>query len=141
MGAGQSKNNPSVHRFPKKTLPFSFLEQVGLTVLCCFWQKLSRPALKRAVSKRVRDVVGRYKGRVIHWDVVNEALHGPYMEEKLNDRNFQASMFRLVDQVDPIVQKFINDYNVIEYYNDPDSSASKVIEVRNVYRFLNLTCT
>lgn len=95
-----------------------------------FSQALSKDQLLNAVIKRVHDSVGRYKGQFQHWDVNNEYLHGQYFEEALKDPNFSASMFRLTQRLDPKVLKFVNDYNIIEYYYDPLSSPALMLEVR-----------
>ncbi|CAN6305435.1 unnamed protein product [Urochloa humidicola] len=39
--------------------------------------------LKAAMQKRLKSVVSRYAGKVIHWDVVNENLHFNFFETKL----------------------------------------------------------
>ena len=38
--------------------------------------------LKAAMQKRLKSVVSRYAGKVIHWDVVNENLHFNFFEGK-----------------------------------------------------------
>merc|ERR1712106_165407 len=58
------------------------------------------------------DIVGRYKGRVTHWDVNNEMLHGDYFERTLGN-NIRAEMFKWTKEVDPGCQTFVNDYEVL----------------------------
>ena len=54
------------------------------------------------------DIVGRYKGRVTHWDVNNEMLHGDYFERTLGN-NIRAEMFKWTKEVDPGCQTFVNE--------------------------------
>lgn len=85
--------------------------------------------LRAAVNQRVDEVVLRYKGKMAHWDVVNEGLHGKFFDYRLKDKNFTANVYRRVARLDPSVVKFVNDYNVIEYYYDTDSTPQKMLEV------------
>merc|ERR1719436_1848579 len=58
------------------------------------------------------DIVGRYKGRLTHWDVNNEMLHGDYFERTLGN-NIRAKMFQWTKEIDPECQTFVNDYEVL----------------------------
>eukprot|EP00271_Cylindrocystis_brebissonii_P002564 TRINITY_DN1328_c2_g1_i2.p1 TRINITY_DN1328_c2_g1~~TRINITY_DN1328_c2_g1_i2.p1 ORF type:complete len:616 (+),score=67.33 TRINITY_DN1328_c2_g1_i2:718-2565(+) len=84
-------------------------------------QALSKPALVSAMQKRLESVVNRYKGKVMHWDVYNEMLHGHYYQTRVNN-SIAAWMYKATRQLDPSVKLFVNDYNVIEYYGDPLST-------------------
>lgn len=96
-------------------------------------QNLSPSQVVDAVRNRVRDVVSRYKGRFLHWDVVNEMLHGSYFEEATGDPNFAAKIYALVKEIDPKVLTFVNDYNVIEQPFDPSSTPEVYIRVSSHY--------
>ena len=50
----------------------------------------------------------------MHWDVDNENLHGAWFEETTRQHDLLAQMFRDVNQVDPNVKLFINDYMVLK---------------------------
>ena len=54
------------------------------------------------------DIVGRYKGRLTHWDVNNEMLHGDYFERTLGN-NIRAKMFQWVKEADPSCMTFTNE--------------------------------
>ena len=53
--------------------------------------------------------------RLVHWDVDNENLHGAWFEEATGQHDLLAQMFTDVNQVDPNVALFINDYNVVSW--------------------------
>lgn len=86
-----------------------------------------KPASKELVLKRLRDhihaVVGRYKGRIYAWDVVNEAVDdGPdstkiYRTERtpwwtlFQGPEFIDAAFRYAREADPKVKLYYNDYS------------------------------
>ena len=59
------------------------------------------------------DFVGNYF-RLVHWDVDNENLHGAWFEEATGQHDLLAQMFTDVNQVDPNIKLFINDYMVVK---------------------------
>ena len=59
------------------------------------------------------DFVGNYF-RLVHWDVDNENLHGALFEEATGRHDLLAQMFTDVNQLDPNVKLFINDYRVVK---------------------------
>ena len=76
------------------------------------------------MKDHITTVVGRYKGRVKGWDVVNEALNddgtlrnsrwlriiGERLEEKKYE--FIAKAFEYAHQADPDAELYYNDYNL-----------------------------
>ncbi|MBN8460360.1 MAG: endo-1,4-beta-xylanase [Verrucomicrobia bacterium] len=82
-----------------------------------------KPATREVLLKRMKDhiqtVVGRYKGRIKGWDVVNEALSdgGP---EPLRDSpwrriigdDFIEQAFRFAHEADPKAELYYNDYGL-----------------------------
>ena len=65
----------------------------------------------------IRTVVGRYRGRIEQWDVVNEALdddarprRSPWFEAMGID--YIADAFRWAHETDPSARLYLNDYNV-----------------------------
>lgn len=82
------------------------------------------------MDNRVDTVVKRYKGKYKHWDVLNEMLHGSFYEERLENKNFAGGLFRKVKNLDPNVKLFLNDYNVVEYYNDQEATPETYLEVQ-----------
>jgi endo-1,4-beta-xylanase len=80
-----------------------------------------KPATREALIERMRDhihtVVGRYKGRIRGWDVVNEALNedgtlrqSPWM--KIIGEDYIAMAFRFAHEADPALELYYNDYSV-----------------------------
>jgi len=76
---------------------------------------------RETLLKRLRDhiatVVGRYKGRIKGWDVVNEALsqngtmrQSPWM--KIIGEDYLAKAFEFAHEADPDAQLYYNDYDL-----------------------------
>ena len=67
------------------------------------------------------DILNCFKssqGRLEHWDVNNEMLHGNFFEEATGDPDIRVKMFQMVEAKDPSVLRFINDYSVLLYETD-----------------------
>jgi endo-1,4-beta-xylanase len=111
-----------------------FAGQRGLKVVghCLVWAKDDRtpewffrdgdkPASRELLMNRMRHhietEVGRYRGRIWMWDVVNEALDDgtnylrPSGWEKLLGEDFIADAFRIAHEADPKALLVYNDYN------------------------------
>jgi GH35 family endo-1,4-beta-xylanase/lysophospholipase L1-like esterase len=85
---------------------------------------LTRDALLARMEHHIKTVVGRYKGRIKGWDVVNEALEGDGSmrdtkwlqiigegsEEQKYD--FIEHAFRWAHEADPNAELYYNDYNL-----------------------------
>jgi len=80
--------------------------------------------LRALVDAQLRTVVGRYAGRIAHWDVVNEPLTffgDPGAADGLDNTVFRRllgpdyvrEMLELVHALDPDAQLFINDFLVL----------------------------
>ncbi|XP_021837830.1 endo-1,4-beta-xylanase 5-like [Spinacia oleracea] len=80
--------------------------------------------LKDAAEKRMKSVVSRYKGRLIHWDVVNENLHFSFYENKLGE-NVSAEFYARAYELDQKPVLFMNEYNTIEFSRDEYSIPAK----------------
>lgn len=80
-------------------------------------QPASKAQLLARLEQHISTVVGRYKGRVHGWDVVNEALNedGSLRDTKwrqiLGD-DYIATTFALVHKIDPSAKLYYNDYNL-----------------------------
>jgi endo-1,4-beta-xylanase len=79
------------------------------------------PADRDTLLKRMRDhihtVVGRYKGRVGGWDVVNEALNedGTLRQSdwlKIIGDDFLIEAFKAAHEADPAAELYYNDYSL-----------------------------
>jgi len=77
---------------------------------------LSADDLRTEVERHIRSVASHYRGRVLAWDVVNEAiddatlgLRDSTFRQKLGDR-YIADAFRIAHDADPQALLFYNDY-------------------------------
>jgi endo-1,4-beta-xylanase len=80
-------------------------------------QPLTRDALLARMRDHIQTVVGRYKGRIKGWDVVNEALNEdgtlrptPWM--KIIGPDYIAKAFQYAHEADPAAELYYNDYNL-----------------------------
>jgi endo-1,4-beta-xylanase len=80
---------------------------------------LSREALLDRMRDHISNVVGRYKGRIHGWDVVNEALNEDGTLRKsqwynIIGEDYIAQAFKFAAEADPKTELYYNDYN-LEY--------------------------
>lgn len=78
---------------------------------------LEREALLERMRDHIDKVVGRYKGRVDSWDVVNEALNedGSYRESKwyqIIGEDYLIKAFQYAHEADPEAELYYNDYSM-----------------------------
>ena len=80
-------------------------------------QPLSRDELLARMREHISTVVGRYKGRIKGWDVVNEALNedgtlrqSPWM--RIIGPDYIAKAFQFAHEADPAAELYYNDYNL-----------------------------
>ena len=78
---------------------------------------MSKEVLIERMHKHIATLVGRYKGRVKGWDVVNEAINddGSYRESpfyKIIGKDFIKLAFQFAHEADPDAQLYYNDYNM-----------------------------
>ena len=78
---------------------------------------VSRKILLKRLQDHIKKVVGRYKGRINGWDVVNEALNedgtlrqSPWM--KIIGEDYIELAFRYAHKADPKAELYYNDYSV-----------------------------
>lgn len=78
---------------------------------------ISRDSLVARMRDHIRTVVGRYKGRIKGWDVVNEALNEDGTMRKspwfnIIGEDFVALAFQFAREADPAAQLYYNDYSL-----------------------------
>jgi len=78
---------------------------------------LTRDPLLERMHDHIRTVMGRYKGRIGGWDVVNEALNedgtlrqSPWL--KIIGEDFIAKAFQFAHEADPAAELYYNDYSL-----------------------------
>ena len=78
---------------------------------------LTRDALLRRMRDHIRTVVGRYKGKIGGWDVVNEALEedgtmrqSPWL--KIIGEDYLLKAFQFAHEADPNAQLYYNDFSL-----------------------------
>lgn len=112
-----------------------FGEKNGLEVFghCLIWHSQCTPdfcydkegnlispeLLKERMKQHISTVVGRYKGRIKGWDVVNEAVleDGSYRESpfyQILGREFIPWAFQCAQEADPGCELYYNDYSMHE---------------------------
>ena len=78
---------------------------------------VSKEVLTQRIKTHIFTVVGRYKGRVDSWDVVNEAIEddGSYRQSKffkILGEDFIKLAFKFAHQADPDAELYYNDYSM-----------------------------
>src|ERR1022692_988092 len=78
---------------------------------------LTRDALLERMHDHIRTVVGRYKGRIGGWDVVNEALNEDGSLRKsqwltIIGDDYIAKAFQFAHEADPAAELYYNDYSI-----------------------------
>jgi endo-1,4-beta-xylanase len=80
-------------------------------------QPLTREALLERMQDHIRTVVGRYKGKIHGWDVVNEALNedGTMRQSpwyRIIGDDFILKAFQFAHEADPNAELYYNDYSL-----------------------------
>ena len=79
-----------------------------------WFEALSTTEARRAVEDQIRTTVGRYRGRVAAWDVVNEAIGDSGLRDTVYLRklgpSYIAEAFRIAHEADPEALLIYNDY-------------------------------
>ncbi len=124
---------PDTYNFEPADKYVEFGEKNGMFIVghCLVWHSQTpqwvfqdeqgNPQTRDGLLKRMRDhintVVGRYKGRVHGWDVVNEALNedGTLRQSqwmKIIGDDYVARAFEYAHEADPKAELYYNDYSL-----------------------------
>lgn len=120
-----NERQPGREDYSRADAMAAWCQQNGIPVRghCIFWEPerwqpqwvraLEHPdALRAAVERRMESVVGHCRGKVVHWDVNNEMLHGSFFRDRLGG-DIHAWMFQRAHQLDPDARLFVNDFNIL----------------------------
>ncbi|XP_050401021.2 uncharacterized protein LOC126817893 [Patella vulgata] len=86
-----------------------------------FAKQMNGTELNRTIQDRIKFITGLTKGKLEHWDVNNELLHGQYFEETVGDPHYSQKMYKAVHKSDPYARLFLNDYDVLAMGSNTDS--------------------
>jgi len=147
MKWGPSEPEPGVWNFADADRLVEFAEQHAMAVKghALMWhmqlpawidESVEPKVLRDAMTAHIRGLVGRYRGRVLAWDVVNEAvaeggggLRDSILLRKLGP-GYIAEAFRVAHEADPDALLLYNDYFL---KGDPgDKSAAVLALVREL---------
>jgi len=124
---------PGIYNFAPPDRYVGFGEKNGMTIIghTLVWHNqtpqwvfqdsagklITREALLERMRDHIRTVVGRYKGRIKGWDVVNEALNedGSLRETpwlKIIGEEYIAKAFEFAHEADPNAELYYNDYSL-----------------------------
>ncbi|XP_056008704.1 uncharacterized protein LOC125664271 [Ostrea edulis] len=78
------------------------------------WVKgLSTSDLYAEMQAHIQDVMSHTQGKLVHWDVNNENLHGDYYERHTGDPDITHKMFQWIHSKDPSIKLFLNDFSIL----------------------------
>lgn len=111
-------------------------------------QPASRELVLARLRNHIKTVVGRYKGRVKQWDVVNEAINdGPGLLRpspwlRAMGEDFIAEAFRAAHEADPDAILTYNDYNIELDYKRPKALEllKKLVEQKVPIHAVGIQC-
>lgn len=97
-------------------------------------QDVTREVLIERMKNHITTVVGRYKGRVKGWDVVNEAIedNGDWRKNKfyrIIGEDYLQIAFEAAHAADPEAELYYNDYNMFK-----EGKRNKVVELVKAFK-------
>lgn len=108
---------------------------------CSWMANLSNAEAAKAMENHVKVMVGRYKGKIAQWDVVNEAfnddgsLRNMTWRTKLGD-DYIAKVFQWAHEADPNAELYYNEFSFESAYEEHGSKKAKSDAVYNMVKNL-----
>jgi len=65
------------------------------------------------INNHVKNILRETKGKISHWDVVNEAYTNKYLQKITGSEKILYNAFRIVKRVQPEAKRFTNEYGII----------------------------
>nr|WP_238320846.1 endo-1,4-beta-xylanase [Tamlana nanhaiensis] len=89
--------------------------------------------LASVITNHINTIIGRYKGKIDAWDVLNEALNddGALRESvfyKVLGEDYIPMVFQIASEADPNAQLFYNDYSL----TNPDKRRGAINLIKNL---------
>ncbi|KAK3083789.1 hypothetical protein FSP39_003248 [Pinctada imbricata] len=85
----------------------------GVDSQCPAWLKnMNHSQIVSEMKRHVNSMISHTKGKLQHWDVNNENLHGDFYERYTGNPDVTNDMFTWIHKLEPNVQLFLNEYNV-----------------------------
>ncbi len=76
-------------------------------------QKDNPEKVKQLVEDHINDILKRTKGKVTHWDVVNEAYTNRDLQNITGSEEILYNGFRTIAKQQPNIRRFTNEYGII----------------------------
>lgn len=97
-----------------------------------FGNEIKREPMIARMKEHIQTIVGRYKGQVKGWDVVNEAMEGGQLRQslfyKIIGPEYIRLAFQFAHEADPDAELYYNDYGM----DDPQKRARVVELIRDL---------
>uniref|UniRef100_A0A194AL08 Putative endo-1,4-beta-xylanase A-like protein isoform X2 n=1 Tax=Pinctada fucata TaxID=50426 RepID=A0A194AL08_PINFU len=74
---------------------------------------MSHDQVLAEMKRHVNSMISHTKGKLQHWDVNNENLHGDFYERHTGNPDITNDMFSWIHTLEPGVKLFLNDFNVV----------------------------
>jgi endo-1,4-beta-xylanase len=97
----------------------------------------SRDEIRQLLEARVRQVVGRYAGKVWAWDVVNEPVHDKWFAEHFGNDYIELSL-QWARETDPKAQLAVNENNILMSTNWRRDYLAQLSQVKSLGAPLNV---
>jgi GH35 family endo-1,4-beta-xylanase len=91
------------------------------------WLSRKPDELSAQLKQRVQETMGRYRGRITLWDVVNEPLDRGIFEEVLGDSYIKVA-FEWAREADPDARLVINEYGIFSAQSRKREPYLKLLE-------------